>query len=181
MFGRKKKTNDMASDETLSDGPHPENLSKAQVKRATRTRKTFALMTSFFLLISIIFLILVEIGCTYNRPVLRDIYFLNLDLSHIIPSSVPNAVLINTIAQTVGLHDFYRVGLWGFCEGYLNQGVTDCTKPQTLYWFNPVQILLNQLLSGASIALPTQITDVLDLVQVVSHWMFGLFLSGACL
>jgi len=31
------------------------------------------------------------------------------------------------------------------------------------------------------VALPTDITDVLDLVRVVSHWMFGLFLSGACL
>jgi hypothetical protein len=67
-----------------------------------------------------------------------------------VPSSVPNFRLLNTIAQTLGLHDFYQVGLWGFCEGYKNEGVTFCSKPQTLYWFNPVEILRNELLAGAS-------------------------------
>ena len=62
----------------------------------------------------------VVIGNTSNKAVLNDIYFFRLDLSDIIPLSVPNAVLINSIAQTLGLHDFYQVGLWNFCEGYNN-------------------------------------------------------------
>ncbi|KAF1987972.1 integral membrane protein [Aulographum hederae CBS 113979] len=155
--------------------------SKAQIKRATRARKIWSLLASLFLFISVIFLILVEIGSTSNKPVIRSTYFINLDLSDIIPSSVPNSALINSIAQTVGLHDFYRVGLWGYCEGYNGEGVVSCSKPQTLYWFNPVSIILNELLAGATISLPTEITDILDLVRVVSHWMFGLFLTGACL
>jgi hypothetical protein len=125
-------------------------LSKDQVKRATRTRKTWSLLTSFFLFITVIFLILVEIGTTSNTSVINSWYFIKLDLSHIIPNTVPNFVLINTIAQSLGLHDFYQVGLWGFCEGYNGQGVTFCSKPQTLYWFNPVEILRNELLAGAS-------------------------------
>lgn len=95
-------------------------------------------------------MILVEIGLTFNKPVLRNTYFINLDLSNIVPTTIPDSVLINTIAQTLGLHDFYRVGLWGFCEGYDGQGVTSCTKPQTLYWFNPVAIIENELVSGAT-------------------------------
>ncbi|KAK8244376.1 actin cortical patch SUR7/pH-response regulator pali, partial [Phyllosticta capitalensis] len=156
-------------------------LSKKQVKRATRTRKVFGLLTSFFFLLSFIFLVLVEVGNTYDKPVLRDTFFIKLDLSHIVPTSIPNAVLLNSIAETLGLHDFYQVGLWGFCEGYDNDGITHCSKPKSLYWFNPVEILLNELLSGATIAIPAEALQYLDIVKIVSHWMFGLFLTGAVL
>ena len=147
IFNRHQTSNTASS--TASPTVVPE-LTKPQLKRATRTRKIFALLTSFFLFITVIFLILVEIGGTYNKSVVRNWYFIKLDLSHIIPASVPNFALINTIAQTLGLHDFYSVGLWGFCEGYNAQGVTYCSHPQTLYWFNPVEILRNELLAGAS-------------------------------
>lgn len=63
----------------------------------------------------------VLIGNTYPKAVLSDIYFFRLDLSDIIPLSVPNARLINSIAQSIGLHDFYQVGLWNFCEGFINE------------------------------------------------------------
>lgn len=152
MFGRSKKNKEeeammeQSSGETLTEPP-----TKAQIKRATRTRFGWALFTSFLLLITVVFLILVEVGQTSaNATVRNNIYFINLDLSNIVPETVPDANIVNSIAQTLGLHDFYRVGLWGFCEGYENQGTTGCSKPQTLYWFNPVQILLNELLAGAT-------------------------------
>ena len=128
---------------------HP---SKQQIKRATRTRLGWALLTSLLLLISVVFVILVELGNTRMNPILNKIYFIKLDLANIIPVSVPSATLINSIARTLGLHDFYTVGLWGFCEGYNGEGVTACSKPATLYWFNPVQILQTELLSGATSA-----------------------------
>lgn len=173
FFGRKSNA---ASPPTVVP-----DLTKSQIKRATRTRKIFALLTSFFLVIAVIFLILVEVGGTYNRSTINNWYFIRLDLSHIIPVSVPNFALINTIAQSLGLHDFYQVGLWGFCEGYKSDGVTYCSPPQTLYWFNPVEILRNELLAGASINLPNDINDILDLIKLASQIMFGLFLTGACL
>ena len=49
---------------------------------------------------------------------LGDIYFFKLDLANIIPNSAPSLTLMNSIARTLGLHDFYQVGLWNFCEGY---------------------------------------------------------------
>lgn len=141
------------TDRTLT--PYAEGEpSKAQLKRATRTRKIFALLSSFCLLVSIVFLVLVEIGQTYIKPVLTDIFFIKLDLSHIVPATVPNAFLINDIAQTLGLHDFYQVGLWSFCEGYNSGGVTYCSPPKSLFWFNPVEILTNELLAGATRKLP---------------------------
>ncbi|KAH9818184.1 SUR7/PalI family [Teratosphaeria destructans] len=195
MFGRKKQTNDEGA---LPDGgvydtdprqstsdrtPTNTDLepSKSQIKRATRTRLCWSLLAAFFLLISVIFIILVEIGNTKVNHARNRIYFLKLNLTNIIPLSVPDATLINSIAETLGLHDFYTVGLWGFCEGYNSQGVTDCSKPQTLYWFDPVTILESELLAGATIALPAEITQILGLIETVSHWMFGLFLAGVCL
>jgi hypothetical protein len=47
--------------------------------------------------------------------------------------------------------------------------------------FNPVSILLNELLRGATIALPGQINSALKLVRVASHLMFVLFLVGTCI
>jgi hypothetical protein len=119
-------------------------------RRRTSTVHWHRGLRSLLYLIAWIFLVLVVIGNVANKPVLRSTYFLYLDLSNIIPVSVPNAVLINSIAQTIGLHDFYQVGLWNFCEGYNAEGITHCSKPETLYAFNPVEIILNELLSGAS-------------------------------
>ncbi|KAF2872563.1 SUR7/PalI family-domain-containing protein [Massariosphaeria phaeospora] len=176
FFGRKRSTSS-----TSTPAAPPPDLTKAQIKLATRTRKRFALLTSFFLFLTVLFIILVELGGIFDKAVIRNWYFIRLDLSHIIPASVPNFALINTIAQTLGLHDFYQVGLWGVCEGYQGDGVTFCSKPQTLYWFNPVEIIGNELLAGASINLPNDINDILNLIKLASQVMFGLFLTSACL
>lgn len=95
-------------------------------------------------------LIIILIGNTPSQHGLDNLYFFKLDVSNIVPSNVPNAALINTVARTIGLHDYYQVGLWNFCEGYNNEGITACSKPVVMYWFNPVQILLDELLSGAT-------------------------------
>lgn len=129
-------------------------------------------------LLALAFLILVLVGNLNSRPVLRSTFFLKIDLSDIIPRSVPNAVLINSIARSIGLHDFYQVGLWNFCEGYDDSGITFCSPPKRLYWFNPVEILVDELLAGATIALPGQLSDALAIAKTASHWMFGCFLAG---
>lgn len=124
-------------------------LQRRPTPSATRRRKITALLASLCTLISIVFTLLVLLGSTSDSRVLSDIYFLRIDVSNIIPRSFPNAVLVNSIAQTIGLRDFYQVGLWNYCEGYTGMGVTHCDPPQPLYSFNPVKILLSQLLAGA--------------------------------
>ena len=160
-------------------GEYP--LVAATVRRATRTRRLWALLSSLLLFITLIFLIMVEIGNIKDKPALRNTWFIRLNLSNIIPSSISNASVINSIAQTLGLHDFYQIGLWGYCEGENNQGVTQCSKPKALYWFNPVSIIQSQLLAGSTIQLPSQLTMILHLIKVASKIMFGFFLAGTCL
>ncbi|KAL4914248.1 SUR7/PalI family-domain-containing protein [Aspergillus aurantiobrunneus] len=149
--------------------------------RSRGTVLSHRILRSFLHLIAWIFLLLVVIGNVSDRPVLRETYFMKINLSDIIPLSVPNANFINSIARSIGLHDFYQVGLWNFCEGYNNEGITFCSNPRPLYWFNPVEIILSELLAGASIALPSDITDALDLAREASHWMFGLFITATVL
>ncbi|TDZ39791.1 SUR7 family protein pun1 [Colletotrichum spinosum] len=147
-----------------------------------KVRRNCAIVAAVCYFISIIFLILVIIGNTSIKPVLTDIYFFKLDVSDIIPlSSSNNAVLLNSIARSLGLHDFYQVGLWNFCEGYNDEGVTFCSKPQRMYWFNPIEILTNELLAGATIALPSEVTTILDILRIGQQVMFGFFLGGICL
>ncbi|KAL8821552.1 MAG: hypothetical protein Q9191_007281, partial [Dirinaria sp. TL-2023a] len=162
-----------------TEKPTPQAPSKSTLKSATRTRLLFALFTSFCFLTSLVFLILVEVGnISSKRPIVGSIWFFKLSLANIVPQTVPNAVLINSIARTLGLHDFYQVGLWNYCEGY-GEKIENCSKPKTLYWFDPVEIILSELLSGATIALPRDILTALGLVRDASHWMFALFLTAA--
>ncbi|KAK0107189.1 hypothetical protein ONS95_003894 [Cadophora gregata] len=151
------------------------------IKEATKTRKISIIISCLFFFISVIFLILTIIGNINNKPVIRDTYFFSLDLTNIIPASANDIQLVNSLARSLGLHDFYQVGLWNFCEGYNDEGITYCSNTKPLYWFNPVEILLNELLAGATIALPAEITDILSLIRIASHVMFGFYLTGICM
>jgi hypothetical protein len=61
------------------------------------------------------------------------------------------------------------------------RGITYCSPPVNLYWFNPVEILLNELLAGATIALPAEVTTILTLIRIVSRLMFGFFITSTIL
>ncbi|KAI1306242.1 SUR7/PalI family-domain-containing protein [Xylaria venustula] len=177
---RQNVSNEKEADRESGHRDNGEN--EARLKRGTRTRRITIGVVSFFYLLAIIFLILVEIGSIKSRPILRDIYIFKLDLSNILPQSAPSGLsLQNSVAKTLGLHDFYQVGLWNFCEGYNDQGITYCSKPDAAFWFNPVKIILDELLSGASIALPSEINDILNILRIAYHIMFGFFLGGLIL
>ena len=61
------------------------------------------------------------------------------------------------------------------------RGITHCSKPQNLWWFNPVAIILDELLAGATIALPSEINTILTLIRIVSQLMFGFFIVTICM
>lgn len=148
---------------------------------APNTRRNTAVAASIFYFITIPFLILVIIGNTYNNNILTDIYFFSLDVSQVIPISVENSNLLNSVARSLGLHDFYQVGIWNFCEGYNDEGVTHCSHPEQFYWFNPVEVLVSELLAGAQIALPSEAVTVLTILRIGSQIMYGCFMAGICI
>ncbi|KAI1809543.1 SUR7/PalI family-domain-containing protein [Poronia punctata] len=168
-----------------SDRPSGSSLdgeAKAVLKGATKTRRNAIIVLSICYLIAIVFLILVEIGNTRGSSILRNIYFFKLDLSHVLAQSASTSLSLQaSVARTLGLHDFYQVGLWNFCEGYETDGITHCSSPDASFWFNPVKILLDELLAGASIALPYEVNDILNILRIASHVMFAFFLAGLIL
>ncbi|KAM0281573.1 hypothetical protein ACHAQH_003442 [Verticillium albo-atrum] len=145
-------------------------------------RLNSVIIAAFCYLVAIVFLILVLIGNTYDKPVLRDTFFFRLDIANVIPiSASPDATLLNTNARTLGLHDFYQIGLWNLCQGYNDEGITECFKPEALWWFNPIEVLTSQLFTGAVVALPKEVTTILNVLRLAQQIMFGFFLSGICL
>ena len=126
-------------------GTTANTISRADLKDATRHRKGFAVFTAFLFAVALIFLLLINIANVANVRVLNDLWFFKIDVSKIVPAqngSQPQS------AQSVGLRDFYQVGLWNFCEGYHDKGITQCSKPVLMYWFNPVQIMVDEVLKG---------------------------------
>ncbi|KAI2640281.1 SUR7/PalI family-domain-containing protein [Xylaria nigripes] len=163
-------------------GGREDHENEAILKKGTIARRNAIVVVGVFYAVAIVLLILVEIGSTRDNAVLGSIYFFKLDLTNVLAQSVPSSVTLqNTIARSLGLHDFYQVGLWNFCEGYQTDGITRCTEPDAAFWFNPVQILLDELVTGASIALPSEINSILNILRIAFHTMFGFFLGGIIL
>jgi hypothetical protein len=152
MFGRQK-----------GEGP------QLSFKNTTLHRKRVTTIAEFCTFVSIVFSILVLIGNIRDVRILDDMYFLRIDVSNVIPRSIPNAVLVNSIAQSLGLRDFYQVGLWNYCEGYNGQGVTYCSPPKAMYSFNPVEILLSQLLDGATSKFLSYSALRMSLINITNH------------
>ncbi|PGG99680.1 hypothetical protein AJ79_08454 [Helicocarpus griseus UAMH5409] len=179
------ESQDLSSDQSRADAENragADNTTHTGDRRGRAAVIRHRIFYSIIYLIALIFIILVIIGSTSDRAVIGQTYFIKIDLSNVIPRSVPDAVLINSIARTIGLHDFYQVGLWNFCEGYADgTGITHCSEPKKLYYFNPVDILMSELLSGATIALPSDIDKILNIIRTVSAWMFSLFIVSAVL
>lgn len=72
----------------------------------------------------------VEIGNTRDKPGLRDSWFLKIDASNVLPiSPATDATLVNSIARSLGIHDFYTVGLWNYCAGYNDECVVSLPNP----------------------------------------------------
>ena len=104
-----------------------------------------------------------------------------MNTTDIIPNTVPESDTFNSIAEDIGLHDFYQNSMWGYCEGYNPNNVTSCSTPTTLYTFDIVQIFQDQLLAGYTVTIPASIENDLNKLHTASRWMFALYLTGVIL
>lgn len=49
------------------------------------------------------------------------------------------------------------------------------------FWFNPIAIILNELLPGSTIALPAEVVNILALVKIASNVATAFFIAGCVL
>lgn len=124
---------------------HSEFESKQTQRRRAMHHLAMPSLIAFCLFVTVIFLILVEIGNTYDEVVLRDIWFLKLTFADISPAWNNTPGLGYGLAEYADLHDFYQIGLWNYCEGWNSTGISSCTTPEALYYWNPWEMLTSQL------------------------------------
>lgn len=128
-----------------------------------------------------------QTGSTSKSRPSTDIFLFRFNLSVLFDSSydsglnVSDLALSNAKTESLGLHNYYQVGLWGYCVGETASAFSSCSRPQAFYWFNPVAILLGEMLNTSSLSLPVRVQTVLDILRVVSKIMFGTCFMGVIL
>ncbi|GES61406.1 integral membrane protein [Aspergillus terreus] len=144
---------------------------------------------------SLVCIIMVGLGCTNaNSGTLNDLYFFRANLQNItsnsssVTSEVTDALkdagvsvsdgdiqsALQEVEKSFDLKDFYTIGLWGYCDGNINDhkyNVSNCSKPESMFWFNPLDVW-NLEESGLENALPDGLEKTLNIYKNVSKWMF---------
>ncbi|KAJ8122448.1 hypothetical protein O1611_g9835 [Lasiodiplodia mahajangana] len=157
---------------------------QARSKRGVVARRNAIMLSCLVYLSALVLLVLVEMGNTQENETLGNIYLFRLDLTNVLTRSVSSGVAShNSIARATGLRGFYQAGLWNFCEGYKDTGFSYCSKPSISFWFNPAEVLPQDIVKGANLGLPgVGLNDtLLNIFRILYRTMFGLFLSGAAL
>jgi hypothetical protein len=135
----------------------------------TQTGRKLALLTVVCLLLSLLFLLNVEIGSLNSGKWIRDFYFLKFDLSYLHVNDLPDWLASVSVARLLGLYDFYQIGLWGYCFGHASTGVLGCSEPKASFWFNPVQVLESEMFIGSSCVSPSPLVRASTLQPSTSN------------
>jgi hypothetical protein len=91
---------------------------------------------------------------------------------------------INAKASAGDIKDFYKVGLWNYCEGSIDdkgvETVTFCSPRKSKFWFNPIEVWQlqgTQLQEHAD----KQLGNALRAYEKASGWMFTAYIVAICL
>ncbi len=190
--------------------------------------KSIYLLIPFALSLGTLLLTIISfVGSTKNNSQLTDIYLLRINISDIdyskvltstdstlsslISSSSDSSTLVNelgsTVASQLGLSDIYSACLWNYCKGNLNTdnsiNYTYCGKPKFFYYFNPVEILeddidnstlastltdltgsdisVSSIMNDLGINLPDNIESYMHTLKIVMRVIFICYIIGIVL
>ena len=131
-------------------------------------------------IVAFTFSILVLLGGTSSTPnsFINSVYFIKINTTEIVSSSIPASGIINSVAQKIGIQNFYTASLWSYCEGNIDGVRTFCSPPTTLYQFDPIKIISQQLFSGVVIDVPQSLQNDLNNVHTAQRWSFALYMTG---
>ncbi|CAK7567979.1 MAG: hypothetical protein SEPTF4163_005957 [Sporothrix epigloea] len=162
--------------------------SREEMWLATRFRRyLIGICCALYLVATLLLIVKAQTGSTSKSRPSTDIFLFRFNLSVLFDSSydsglnVSDLALSNAKTESLGLHNYYQVGLWGYCVGETASAFSSCSRPQAFYWFNPVAILLGEMLNTSSLSLPVRVQTVLDILRVVSKIMFGTCFMGVIL
>jgi hypothetical protein len=154
---------------------------------------------------SLICICLIFLGGTNSDSApLASIYFFRADTSdvHAVPDTSEklaqkvgqsvNLELSGALSKlkfnnsgTIPLKDFYTVSLWGYCSGGIEKkdgaNITKyefCSKPQSQYYFDPIQVWGLNNTEGASKLFPKPLAAGLATYRTVAKWMYLAFIAS---
>ncbi|CAK7227382.1 hypothetical protein SBRCBS47491_006550 [Sporothrix bragantina] len=161
--------------------------SPKQIWIATRARRYLIGVCCALYLVATILLIVAQTGSTSSKRPSTDIFLFRFNLSVLFDESygsnynLADLALSDAKIESLGLHNYYQVGFWGYCVGDTPFEFTFCSRPRAFYWFNPVAILLSEMLNTSSLTMPVRVQTVLNILRVVSGVMFGTCFVGVIL
>ena len=143
-------------------------------------------------------------GTNSGSPPLASIYFFRADTSeiHAVPDtseklaqSIGKSVNNDLSAAlsklkfnnsgTIPLKDFYTISLWGYCSGEIEKkdggNITKydfCSKPQSQYYFDPIQVWGLNNTEGAAKLFPKPLAAGLATYRTVAKWMYIAFIAS---
>jgi SUR7/PalI family len=77
----------------------------------------------------------------------------------------------------LGIYDFYRYGLWGFCEGY-NTTVIHCTDPKPGNATNPIAAINDEITKKDHLPLPQAVEKDVNRLTSASLFIFSCWIIG---
>ncbi|KAJ5103247.1 hypothetical protein N7532_003776 [Penicillium argentinense] len=150
---------------------------------------------------SLICIILVGLGCTKaSDSNLSDLYFLRINLQNISSNGTKtvseikdflseNGIstvsadevsdVLKTLQDDSQLADFYSIGLWGYCQGSIENGdykTEKCSKPKAEFYFDPLDVWGLSDNEAIKNELPDDYNKIMKVYKAVSKWMFIAYL-----
>jgi hypothetical protein len=86
--------------------------------------------------------------------------------------------LVSDAQHAIGIHDFYRYGLWGYCDGF-NDTVVYCTPPKPGNGSNPIAAINKEITHNLRVRLPNSVQTRVDQLNAVSLFIFSCWIVGA--
>jgi hypothetical protein len=135
----------------------------------------------FFSIAAIVLGALAIAGSTSNHSPINQIYLFQMNITGA-TSAVNSQITSETSLESLGLSDIYTFGMWGYCRGSSNSNgdytPTWCSEPKSMYMFNPVDTLENELNDKYSITLPSEFTNYISTIRTVTKMFFITSLIG---
>ena len=129
------------------------------------TRKMKAIIFVSFICVCVATVLTILCIIAGYRSNLMEGYELVTFNTSLLGKSLVEAAAQQRVAERLNIHDFYKIHILDYCEGYYepgpvpngsftnpSQNITFCSLPQPYSFFNITQILQDELLPGVSLS-----------------------------
>lgn len=139
----------------------------------------FVFPGAFFSLVTGILVLLIILSSVSHSSVLRNLYFLKVDISNLGTDVVPALDSLSD-SEKAQLHKikFFTVGLWGYCSWSSDSTIEYCSKPEAKYHFNLQDMILKIVGIFLQVNQPGDLAEKTDAIITLSKVMNAFYALG---